>query len=138
MKFSIPRSYLDYTPYNLLVSAGYKYIVSRHTNTGSFIRPVGHQPYPRFHIYLDDDGVSENVTIKLHLDQKRAIYQGVTAHSGEYEGDVVAEELNRLKIVMHRKGGGTTFGRPNPRLQDSGAASEDPRSQRWSDMLRRM
>jgi len=34
------------------------------------------------------------------LDQKKPIYQGTPAHSGEYEGKVVEEETERIKQIL--------------------------------------
>ena len=61
--------------------------------------------YPRFHIYIEEvkprtDSQSEfgaGVIFDLHLDQKRPIYEGVTAHSGEYDGEVVEREAERIR-----------------------------------------
>lgn len=55
--------------------------------------------YPRFHIYL-----KENETIyyfNLHLDQKKPVYEGAIAHSGEYDSDVVKEEAARIKAILY-------------------------------------
>jgi len=62
----------------------------------SFVRPV--RGYPRFHIYLKEDG--SDLILNLHLDQKRPSYQGTTAHSGEYEGRIVEDEAERIKQVL--------------------------------------
>ena len=45
---------------------------------------------------------NENLIFNLHLDQKRPIYKGVTAHSGEYEGEVVEEEAERFKKILEK------------------------------------
>lgn len=58
-----------------------------------FTRPP--KGYPRFHIYLKIE--NENLILNLHLDQKRPIYKGASAHAGEYEGEVVVEEVERIK-----------------------------------------
>ena len=61
-----------------------------------FIRPP--KGYPRFHIYLKLK--NENLIFNLHLDQKKPIYKGVTAHSGEYGGEVVEKETERIKQLL--------------------------------------
>lgn len=61
-----------------------------------FTRPA--KGYPRFHIYLKKDG--ENLVFNLHLDQKRPIYKGVAAHSGEYDGELVEKEAERVKEIL--------------------------------------
>jgi len=81
-----------------------------------FTRPS--KGYPRFHIYSKIDGSTgpstlnsglkgspqeiENLIFNLHLDQKRPIYKGVTAHSGEYEGEVVEKEVERIKKILEK------------------------------------
>ena len=36
----------------------------------------------------------------LHLDQKKPVYQGAHAHSGEYFGPVIDEEAARIKSIL--------------------------------------
>ncbi|OGG40167.1 hypothetical protein A3A21_00730 [Candidatus Jorgensenbacteria bacterium RIFCSPLOWO2_01_FULL_45_25b] len=60
------------------------------------VRPIS-RDYPRFHLYIKQQGTK--YTFSLHLDQKRPSYGGVTAHSGEYEGDVVEDEAGRIKEI---------------------------------------
>jgi len=88
------------SPLNLLRRAGYAFL-RRDERTGelSFMKRVSHGDYPRFHIYVktvNDTGAEVN----LHLDQKKASYQGVTAHSGEYgeeENKWLAQEAEIIK-----------------------------------------
>lgn len=72
------------------------YFEFRDPNTGetSFVRRLGPNFYPRFHVYVEPDG--EGWLVKLHLDQKQASYQGHTKHSGEYSGPLVEEEAARI------------------------------------------
>ena len=65
-----------------------------------FTRPLQGVPYPRFHIYLKENKETGEIFINLHLDQKRPIYQGAPAHSGEYEGEVVEKEILRIKEAL--------------------------------------
>lgn len=65
-----------------------------------FIRPLERSGYPRFHIYLMVDSENNELILNLHLDQKRPIYKGTTAHSGEYEGNVVEQEAERIKQIL--------------------------------------
>ncbi|MDP1706758.1 MAG: hypothetical protein Q8L36_02970 [bacterium] len=58
------------------------------------VRPLGGD-YPRFHLYVREE--PERVVFNLHLDQKKPVYQGVTAHSGDYDTEVVKEEAERIK-----------------------------------------
>lgn len=135
MKLIIPLSSFDVTPSYFLLSAGYIYIRSRKTGQGSFVRKLGRNFYPRFHIYYKEE--DESITFNVHLDQKQASYEGTSAHSGEYNGETVETEVARLKKIVSRLNTNTAF-RPNPRLSPISPASDDSRSQRWSNMLRRM
>ncbi len=62
----------------------------------SCVRPLG-ADYPRFHAYVTE--TKEGYTFNLHLDQKKVSYEGVHAHNGEYEGDIISEERNRIEAV---------------------------------------
>ena len=83
MRFIIEKA-LD-SPLNVLRRSGYAFL-RKDEKTGelSFIKRVSAGDYPRFHIYAKQD-VKGNVQVNLHLDQKKASYEGTTAHSGEYE-----------------------------------------------------
>jgi len=61
-----------------------------------FTRPP--RGYPRFHIYLKIE--NKNLIFNLHLDQKKPIYKGATAHSGEYEGELIEKEAERIKQIL--------------------------------------
>mgnify|MGYP001611096637 CR=1 FL=1 len=89
--------------YNLMRKAGYIFLAeNKESKEMNFIRPLVKGGYPRFHIYCKTTNQIENETLffNLHLDQKRPIYQGTTAHSGDYEGEVVEEEANRVKLFF--------------------------------------
>jgi hypothetical protein len=58
-----------------------------------FARPP--RGFPRFHIFVKVEG--ENLIFNLHLDQKKPIYKGAPAHSGEYESETVEKEAERIK-----------------------------------------
>lgn len=66
----------------------------------SFVRPLEGLPYPRFHIYLKENKEKGLININLHLDQKKPSYKGSSAHSGEYEGEVVKIELQRILTLL--------------------------------------
>jgi len=44
-------------------------------------------------IKIENDGL----TLSLHLDQKKPVYDGATAHAGDYDGPVVEREMARIK-----------------------------------------
>ena len=93
MNIFIPPPLPDHAR-NLLRRLGYGEAVG-HGGQTSFARRAGGAPYPRFHAYVEDrDG---GVQINLHLDQKLASYEGAHAHSGEYDGPLVIQEIERIK-----------------------------------------
>ena len=63
----------------------------------SFVRVLMGGPYPRFHLYVKEDQERLLYFLNLHLDQKKPSYAGAHAHSGEYDGPLVEEEMNRIK-----------------------------------------
>ncbi len=82
---------------NFLRGAGYGMISSRDGKT-SFVRRIRGEDYPRFHIYVSEKG--DECFLDIHLDQKKASYGKQAAHSGEYDGDLVREEAERLQSLM--------------------------------------
>lgn len=98
MKLKILKSSLKLNPFQFLRGAGYTYIEDRRTGNSSYARPFGNGHYPRFHLYLVEE--SDNLVFNLHLDQKQASYSGQTMHSGEYDGELVEGEINRLRSLL--------------------------------------
>jgi hypothetical protein len=76
------------------------YIPSYFQNEGEFsmVKKISRNDYPRFHLYIIQHGA--DVTFKLHLDQKKPSYEGVKGHSGDYDGDVVLGEAERIKQIL--------------------------------------
>jgi hypothetical protein len=79
-------------PEMILQRAGYG--LAR-TRVPSYQRRLSAHVFPRFHAYIDvtDTGFR----INLHLDQKAACYTGTSAHSGEYDGELIAREADRIR-----------------------------------------
>lgn len=77
---------------------GYINIDTINHNEFSMVRKLTLNNYPRFHIYLKQQG--EHYYFNLHLDQKAPIYKGVHAHNGEYEGPVIENEADRIKEIL--------------------------------------
>lgn len=73
------------------------YVPFRDPKSGehSFVCRLGPDFYPRFHLYLHED--DQWITFSLHLDQKQASYAGSHMHSGEYEGEHVEREMERIR-----------------------------------------
>ncbi len=100
MKFVLKEPFKD-NIYNLIRKIGYRFL--RKNEEGSeynFIRLLEGSGFPRFHIYLKVDSRTQNLIFNLHLDQKRPIYKGASAHSGEYEGEIVETEAERIKKIL--------------------------------------
>lgn len=86
--------------YNLMRQAGYHPHETGEERVGesSFVRRFGAADYPRFHAYVSLQPGSDQVPeINLHLDQKKPIYKGAAAHSGEYDGVLLEKEAERIK-----------------------------------------
>ncbi len=85
-------------PVNMLRRLGYSF----QRNEGeekSFVRPLAAAGYPRFHMYVRMTGA--DMTINIHLDQKKETYGDETRHHGEYENEgALAEEVRRLKMIL--------------------------------------
>ncbi len=96
MKFSIPKSRENIISISRKI--GYVPISASETKEFNMVRSIGRGDYPRFHIYITED--AENFIFNLHLDQKKPSYAGNHAHSGEYDGDLVSEEANRIKLAF--------------------------------------
>ncbi len=66
-----------------------------------WIRPLMGRRYPRFHIYSRVSPDNAKASLELHLDQKQPSYAGSHAHSGEYDGPVVATEASRIQQIVN-------------------------------------
>lgn len=97
MKIIIPKENLS-VPEHSIRRAGYGIMQNRSGTTKSYVRHLDHALYPRFHMYLEDEG--SNWSLNLHLDQRAPVYAGVTAHGGEYDGAVVEREVERIKAIL--------------------------------------
>jgi len=74
---------------------GYVIIDTKENGEYNLVRKLNLDNFPRFHIYLQQQG--DNFIFGLHLDQKQPSYKGSHAHSGEYFGPVVSEEADRIQ-----------------------------------------
>ena len=93
MKFSIPKS-----GQILGLARKIGYIFQKQNGSeAAFIRPI-QGDFPRFHLYVRED--KNEYLFNLHLDQKKPTYGEHTAHSGEYEGEVVENEAIRIKLIL--------------------------------------
>jgi hypothetical protein len=130
MKLIVEKKYLDGSAEQFIQrKASYGAIHSHHTGHDSFVRHPGRNRYPRFHMYLKDEG--DRVVFDLHLDQKETSYGGSHAHNAEYDGPVVSAEMARVKDLVRanlpQSGVVSTASTPN-RQATSAPASNVPRS----------
>lgn len=79
----------------MLRAAGYVPFQDPNTGEQSFVRRLGANFYPRFHVYVTEN-TDDVLALTLHLDQKQPSYAGTRAHSGEYSGEHVQEEADRI------------------------------------------
>ena len=93
MKQSYDQSQVP-QPLEVLRKAGYSPFRDPKTGQSSFVLRLTSGFYPRFHLYLEEEG--NTVTFSLHLDQKKPSYLGTHAHGGEYEGPKVEKEMQRI------------------------------------------
>jgi hypothetical protein len=82
----------------VLRQSGYHPISDYRTQHDSWVRTLGRQFYPRFHLYINQSSAG-TVTFDLHLDQKQhtANIAGLTRHAGEYDGSTVVGEADRIQ-----------------------------------------
>ena len=73
-----------------------------HPKNKSFIRRIGANLFPRFHVYINDN--PSGLEIKMHLDQKGVCYTGQTAHSGDYEDNqALDQEKERIINFLNKQ-----------------------------------
>ena|SRR3989338_7094344 len=92
---------------NIARQIGYVIIDTRPNGEYNLVRRLTGINYPRFHIYLKAASAKASASqgnfdyiFSLHLDQKKPVYQGAHAHSGEYFGPVIDGESDRIKSIL--------------------------------------
>ncbi len=70
--------------------------INRKTGEISYTKRLSGEDYPRFHIYVQKETPGESIETTLHLDEKKPSYEGYTAHSGQYQGQILEEEKQRI------------------------------------------
>jgi hypothetical protein len=93
----------NYNVRDLVRKLGYKPIGRTEKGELNCVRPLAGD-YPRFHVYLREEKQDDKdvLVFNLHLDQRKPVYQGATAHGGEYDGEVVEGEVERIKEMIFR------------------------------------
>ena len=92
MKFLINNN--KYNILSLIRQIGYH----PHKNNQSFSRRLERGDFPRLHLYIK--AIEDAWEFSLHLDQKGACYDGQTAHSGDYDGEILEAEKNRISNLL--------------------------------------
>lgn len=112
---------LPYNARQAMRAAGY----GEHTGRDgqlSYTKRIRGSQYPRFHAYVEDrDG---GIQINLHLDQKKASYEGHTAHGGEYDGPAVEREMKELVAIIAGSPAPGQSSPPPPSKQPSSSTSK--------------
>ncbi|MDP2930723.1 MAG: hypothetical protein Q8N56_03950 [bacterium] len=83
---------------NLARIMGYHLIGNTSDNEFNLVRVLAANGYPRFHLYLKEQ--NKNLLFNLHLDQKKPSYEGQTAHSGDYDSELVNAEKTRIQEAI--------------------------------------
>lgn len=78
--------------------AGYSEHYDRNTKETSYARRLASGFFPKYHAYVEERGTT--LSINLHVDQKQASYVGTSKHSGEYDGELVEREVERLRTIF--------------------------------------
>ncbi|MCF7820459.1 MAG: hypothetical protein K9M44_03250 [Candidatus Pacebacteria bacterium] len=98
MKLEVSKQTIQINPAQFLRSLGWAQIYDRKRSQVSYVKRLGADFYPRLHLYVNE--LESFYVFSMHLDQKKASYSGQTAHSGEYDNDLVKAELLKLKNTL--------------------------------------
>jgi hypothetical protein len=102
MKWTIKKSALRDNLLQSMRSCQYRYQHTNDCQQHSFARTFyNHQPFPRFHLYIDEE--TDQYIFNLHLDQKKASYKDQTAHSADYDDDepLLKSEFARITSLLN-------------------------------------
>ncbi len=68
----------------------------------SFAKRLSRGDYPKFHIYTKEE--NGQCVLTLHIDHKKPSYGGGShAHSGEYDGALVEQEIEYIRTNLKLK-----------------------------------
>jgi hypothetical protein len=84
-----------------LRTLGWAQIYDRRGDKYSYVKRLSRDFYPRLHLYVKQ--YPDNYVFDIHLDQKKASYEGHSAHSGEYEGEIVTNATETIKSALRAK-----------------------------------
>jgi|GEM_PF-759883 hypothetical protein len=102
MKYRVPVEEVgELNIERFLRTLGWAQIYDRRGDKYSYVKRLTRDFYPRLHLYVKE--YPDNYVFDLHLDQKKASYEGHSAHSGEYEGEMVSNALKTIKSALGAK-----------------------------------
>jgi len=96
MEFIIKN--IDSSVSSIMRQIGYQPAYFQKPGETSIVKQLTRNDYPRFHAYIKQSG--KDFHFSLHLDQKKPSYEGSTGHSGDYDGEVVEGEVERIKELI--------------------------------------
>ncbi len=100
MIFKVPESEIKENIVNSMRKAGYLCLGrGKDESELSFVRRIRGDSYPRFHVIIRSDK-GKRIVFNIHLDQKKAVYDGSTAHQGDYDSPIIEEEIERIKKLI--------------------------------------
>lgn len=97
MKLNIAKKKLKENIQNIARRCGY-ILQYQNTETRSYVRPLTRLDYPRFHLYVKEN--DHDYILTIHLDHKKPVYRGSNSHQGEYDGEIVKKEFNKIKDAL--------------------------------------
>jgi hypothetical protein len=100
----------------LIRRCGYGLVRDYRATEVSYSRRLGGGIYPRFHLYINS---VNPLILNLHLDQKQASYGGQTAHSGDYDSEVVSSEGQRIYAQIIKEGAAPQVAATAENLEDN-------------------
>ena len=98
MKFTIPSFAIH--PTEFLRSCGYAF-EKESGDELAFVKRLSGYDYPKFHIYarLMSAGSAKELSVNIHIDQKKPSYGGTHAHNGDYDGPLIEAEIARIRAL---------------------------------------
>ncbi|MCF7860419.1 hypothetical protein K9M09_02255 [Patescibacteria group bacterium] len=136
MKIKIKSTQLNGVgPAQFLRRAGYTYIVDRQSDQESFVRRFNRDFYPRFHLYVQVEASQDIIFFNLHLDHKKASYEGQSRHSADYDGELVQAEAARLQSLL---GFAPVDNTEQPIVNHVDNVHNSKHNEREADVLRRL
>ena len=100
MHIEIPKEKIRENIPNFMRRLGYQPLRDPRSRELGYVRRLGAGFYPRFHAHpsLDQDG---NLIIDLQFENAKPMHMRGTTRV-ENEGDVLDEEVERIKIILER------------------------------------